>query len=164
MCHVSKFFWWVIIFFFNSSDSDSVWHDQFWWIKLLLLLIDAIDSDSDWWYWFWWIVKRLADDLKHILGSETSRSGLMLLFSMFQHEVLNKRFVYVFLEGFLVALFPNLITLFHKLHSQSPRVSSKKKKKNQKNLVSRSTFYVWTSSVHSSARNLSFVWEECTKD
>lgn len=74
----------------------------------------------------------ISDDLKHILGSETSRTGLMLLFSMFQHEVLNKRLVYVFLEGFLVALFPNLKTFFQKLHEQSPRVSSRRKKKMKK--------------------------------
>ena len=47
---------------------------------------------------------RLTDDLKHILGNETSRIGLLLLFSMFQHQVLNKRLLYVLLEGLLVEL------------------------------------------------------------
>lgn len=78
------------------------------------------------------LLASFSDDLKHILGSETSRTGLMLLFSMFQHHVLNKRLLYVILEGFLVALFPNLNNLFQKLHAQSPRVIYNKKKKNNK--------------------------------
>lgn len=52
---------------------------------------------------------------------------------MFQHQVLNKRLVYVFFEGFLVTLFPNLSKLLEKLHAQSPRVLfNKQKLKNKK--------------------------------
>ncbi|XP_065220750.1 sorting nexin-13-like [Planococcus citri] len=74
------------------------------------------------------LLASLSDELKHILGSETSRTGLMLVFSMFQHQVLNKRLVYVFFEGILVTLFPNLNGLLQKLHSQSPRVLYNKQK------------------------------------
>jgi len=81
------------------------------------------------------LLASLSDELKHILGSETSRTGLMLVFSLFQHQVLNKRLIYVIFEGVLLSLFPNTNKLFQKLHTQSPRVSfyrNRTKLKNQK--------------------------------
>lgn len=42
---------------------------------------------------------------------------------MFQHQQLNRRLVYVLLEGFLETMFPQckFPELFIKLHSRSPR-------------------------------------------
>lgn len=64
------------------------------------------------------------DELKHILGAETTRKGILRVFEMFQHTQLNKRMVYVFLEGFLETLFPlyKFHELFNKLHSSSKQM------------------------------------------
>lgn len=65
-----------------------------------------------------------VDELKHIIGSETTRRGLLCVFELFQHPVLNRRLLYVLLEGVLETLFPqhNLSQIFRKLHSRSGRV------------------------------------------
>ncbi|XP_077160589.1 sorting nexin-13 isoform X4 [Paroedura picta] len=66
----------------------------------------------------------MPDELKHILGAETTRKGILRVFEMFQHTQLNKRMVYVFLEGFLETLFPmyKFRELFNKLHSHSKQM------------------------------------------
>ncbi|XP_051729593.1 sorting nexin-13 isoform X3 [Ctenopharyngodon idella] len=66
----------------------------------------------------------MPDELKHIIGADTTRKGILRVFDMFQHQSLNRRLVYVFLEGFLETLFPQykFPELFVKLHSRSPRV------------------------------------------
>nr|XP_056713313.1 sorting nexin-13 isoform X1 [Euleptes europaea] len=66
----------------------------------------------------------MPDELKHILGAETTRKGILRVFEMFQHTQLNKRMVYVFLEGFLETLFPmyKFCELFNKLHSRSKQM------------------------------------------
>ncbi|XP_067281219.1 sorting nexin-13 isoform X3 [Pseudorasbora parva] len=66
----------------------------------------------------------MPDELKHIIGADTTRKGILRVFEMFQHQSLNRRLVYVFLEGFLETLFPQykFPDLFVKLHSRSPRV------------------------------------------
>ncbi|XP_015281695.1 PREDICTED: sorting nexin-13 isoform X3 [Gekko japonicus] len=66
----------------------------------------------------------MPDELKHILGAETTRKGILRVFEMFQHTQLNKRMVYVFLEGFLETLFPmyKFRELFNKLHSCSKQM------------------------------------------
>ncbi|XP_034255128.1 sorting nexin-13 [Thrips palmi] len=66
----------------------------------------------------------LSDEFKHVIGNETMRRGLLRVFEMFQHPVLNRRLVYVLLEGYLVTMFPqhNLDSTFRKLHSRSSRV------------------------------------------
>lgn len=65
-----------------------------------------------------------SDELKHIIGAETTRKGILRVFEMFQHQQLNRRLVYVFLEGFLETMFPlyKFPELFIKLHSRSPRI------------------------------------------
>uniref|UniRef100_A0A8C2H6T3 Sorting nexin 13 n=1 Tax=Cyprinus carpio TaxID=7962 RepID=A0A8C2H6T3_CYPCA len=62
--------------------------------------------------------------LKHIIGAETTRKGILRVFDMFQHQPLNRRLACVFLEGYLETLFPQykFPELFVKLHSRSPRV------------------------------------------
>ncbi|XP_069691932.1 sorting nexin-13-like [Periplaneta americana] len=70
------------------------------------------------------LLSSLSDELKHIIGSETTRRGLLCVFELFQHPVLNRRLLYVLLEGILETMFPqhNLSQIFRKLHSRSGRV------------------------------------------
>lgn len=72
-----------------------------------------------------------SDDLKHIIGSDTTRRGLIRVFELFQRPILNRRLLYVFLEGIVENLFPqtDLVSIFQKLYSVSPRVKSKIKGK-----------------------------------
>ncbi|XP_038144670.1 sorting nexin-13 isoform X1 [Cyprinodon tularosa] len=66
----------------------------------------------------------MPDELKHIIGADTTRKGILRVFDMFQHQPMNRRLVYVFLEGFLETMFPQFKfpELFVKLHSRSPRI------------------------------------------
>jgi len=77
------------------------------------------------------LLSCLSDELKHIIGSETTRRGLLRVFELFQRPVLNRRLLYVLLEGIVETLFPqnNLVTIFRKLYSVSPRVRSRSKTK-----------------------------------
>lgn len=70
---------------------------------------------------------KFSDELKHIIGSETTRKGLLTVFDMFQRPILNRRLVYVLLEGVLANLFPekNMVEIFQKLHSKSKRYQDK---------------------------------------
>ncbi|XP_036394647.1 sorting nexin-13-like isoform X2 [Megalops cyprinoides] len=66
----------------------------------------------------------MPDELKHIIGADTTRKGILRVFDMFQHQQLNRRLVYVFLEGLLETMFPQckFPELFVKLHSRSERM------------------------------------------
>ena len=66
----------------------------------------------------------LADDIRRLVGTETTRQGVIRVFNMFQHRTLNKRLVYVILEGILETLFPDhkFPEVFRTIHSRSPRV------------------------------------------
>ncbi|XP_071102568.1 sorting nexin-13-like isoform X1 [Haliotis cracherodii] len=66
----------------------------------------------------------VSDELRHLMGTETIRIGVARVFDMFQHKNLNRRLVYVFLEGVLETLFPTnkFPELLRKLHSRSKRV------------------------------------------
>ncbi|KAK1172935.1 sorting nexin-13 isoform X1 [Acipenser oxyrinchus oxyrinchus] len=66
----------------------------------------------------------MPDELKHIIGADTTRKGILRVFKMFQHNQLNRRLVYVFIEGFLETMFPQykFPELFIKLHSRSERM------------------------------------------
>ncbi|KAM3821928.1 sorting nexin-13 isoform 4-T4 [Vipera latastei] len=81
----------------------------------------------------------MPDELKHILGAETTRKGILRVFEMFQHTQLNKRMVYVFLEGFLETLFSEygFHDLFKRLHSRSKQMQLYKHK-----LQSTQSFYL----------------------
>ncbi|XP_061442079.1 sorting nexin-13 isoform X3 [Rhineura floridana] len=76
------------------------------------------------------LLGMMPDELKHILGAETTRKGILRVFEMFQHTQLNKRMVYVFLEGFLETLFPanEFPELFKKLHSPSKQMQRYKQR------------------------------------
>lgn len=65
----------------------------------------------------------LLDELKRIIGYETSFKGAMLIFNMFQYPALNRRLLLVLLESFLKTLFPNnkFPELIQKLHAQSSK-------------------------------------------
>ena len=65
-----------------------------------------------------------SDELKHILGAETMRRGLLRVFEMFQHRQLNRRLLFVIIEGLLETLYPRnrLHQLFLRLHGRSPRL------------------------------------------
>ncbi|XP_074051530.1 sorting nexin-13 isoform X4 [Macrotis lagotis] len=76
------------------------------------------------------LLEIMPDELKHIIGAETTRKGILRVFEMFQHNQLNKRMVYVFLEGFLETLFPQykFHDLFNKLHSRSKQMRKYKQR------------------------------------
>lgn len=67
------------------------------------------------------INELFLDELKHIIGSETTRRGLITVFDLFQRPILNQRLLYVLLEGILCTLFPDkdMHKLFIKLYSKS---------------------------------------------
>ncbi|XP_033337344.1 sorting nexin-13 isoform X1 [Megalopta genalis] len=73
------------------------------------------------------LLSCLSDELKHIIGSETTRRGLLRVFELFQRPVLNRRLLYVLLEGIVETLFPenNLLDIFRKLYAVSPRVQNR---------------------------------------
>ncbi|XP_012285877.1 sorting nexin-13 isoform X2 [Orussus abietinus] len=73
------------------------------------------------------LLSCLSDELKHIIGSDTTRRGLLRVFELFQRPVLNRRLLYVLLEGIIENLFPqtDLVTIIRKLYSVSPRVKGK---------------------------------------
>ncbi|XP_077124851.1 sorting nexin-13 isoform X1 [Ranitomeya variabilis] len=70
------------------------------------------------------LLEIMPDELKHIIGAETTRKGILRVIEMFQHTQLNRRLAYVFLEGFLETLFSQckFHELFNKLHSRSERM------------------------------------------
>jgi sorting nexin-13 len=70
------------------------------------------------------MLSSLSDDLRRVIGSETSRAGLLTLFGMLQYPALNKRLLLVVLEGVLDTIFSehDLPNLYSKLHSRSSRV------------------------------------------
>lgn len=65
----------------------------------------------------------LPDDMKHIIGSETTRKGVYLVFEMLQQQTLNRRLVYVILDGILKLLFPevSIPSILRQLHPNSSR-------------------------------------------
>eukprot|EP00088_Acartia_fossae_P061602 TRINITY_DN74053_c0_g1_i1.p1 TRINITY_DN74053_c0_g1~~TRINITY_DN74053_c0_g1_i1.p1 ORF type:complete len:172 (-),score=15.71 TRINITY_DN74053_c0_g1_i1:50-523(-) len=69
------------------------------------------------------LLASLPDELRRVIGSETSRTGMEMIFNMLQYSTLNRRLVIVLLEGLLLILFPNhnFKEMFIKLHSRSER-------------------------------------------
>ena len=69
--------------------------------------------------------------MKTMMGAESVRKGVARIFEMFQHKNLNKRLLYVVLEGVLTTMFPDnkFQTLFRNLHSKSTRVERIKEEK-----------------------------------
>lgn len=50
-------------------------------------------------------IQKTVDDLKHVVGSETTRFGLLNCFSMWQHKTLNMRLVLVLFNEILTTLY-----------------------------------------------------------
>uniref|UniRef100_H2ZH08 PX domain-containing protein n=1 Tax=Ciona savignyi TaxID=51511 RepID=H2ZH08_CIOSA len=71
----------------------------------------------------------IPDELRPVMGNETSRHGMARLFELLQQKPLNTRFCYVLLEGFLYRVFPEnrFQELFQKFHSASPKMRSHKR-------------------------------------
>ncbi|XP_056629792.1 sorting nexin-13-like isoform X1 [Diorhabda sublineata] len=69
------------------------------------------------------LLSSLSDELKHIIGSETTRRGLLTIFDLFQRPILNRRLLYVLLEGILCNLFPDkeMSKLIIKLYSKTKK-------------------------------------------
>ncbi|KAG6440419.1 sorting nexin-13 isoform X3 [Manduca sexta] len=78
------------------------------------------------------LLSACSDDLRHIVGSDTTRRGLLTVFDLFQTQEINRRLIFVLLEATLTNLFPdnNIQELFKKLYSNSPRVPAPKKSTN----------------------------------
>jgi hypothetical protein len=52
------------------------------------------------------LLSYVSDELRHILGADTTRRGIFDLFDLFQHETLNKRFLNLLIENLLVQFYP----------------------------------------------------------
>ncbi|KAG7307156.1 hypothetical protein JYU34_007303 [Plutella xylostella] len=74
------------------------------------------------------LLTACSDDLRHIVGSDTARRGLLNVFDLFQSQEINRRIIFVFLECILLNLFPdnNIQDIFRRLYADSPRVPPKK--------------------------------------
>ncbi|PAA73694.1 hypothetical protein BOX15_Mlig016795g1 [Macrostomum lignano] len=53
------------------------------------------------------LLGSVSTELRQVLGNQTTRQGVARLFNMFQHANLNRRLVYVLLEGTVCLLFPD---------------------------------------------------------
>lgn len=69
------------------------------------------------------LISALSDDLKHIIGSETTRKGLLCVFDMFQNKTLNRRLILVLFESIITELFPenHFPEIFQRLHCVNPK-------------------------------------------
>ena len=70
------------------------------------------------------LFSSLSDELRRVIGSETSRAGLSMLADMVQYQALNKRLVIIIIEGAIQTVFPDhhFDVVFKKLHSKSSRL------------------------------------------
>ncbi|CAK8674367.1 unnamed protein product [Clavelina lepadiformis] len=70
----------------------------------------------------------IPDELRPLVGSDTSRRGVMRVFELIQHKELNTTLCCVLLEGLLCEIFPRsrLPELFTAFHSASPKARSLK--------------------------------------
>lgn len=67
---------------------------------------------------FYFLIK---DEIRHLIGNETTREGVLRIFELLQNHPLNRRLVYIIFEGILNILFPgnSMQQLFDKLFSES---------------------------------------------
>ncbi|GMR47497.1 hypothetical protein PMAYCL1PPCAC_17692 [Pristionchus mayeri] len=68
-------------------------------------------------------LSALPEELRMVLGSETSQKGIKTVCNALQHRHLNRRLLYVIIERLLVNIFPKnrFEKIFAQLHSKSPR-------------------------------------------
>jgi hypothetical protein len=65
------------------------------------------------------LLALVSDELRHIIGTDTTRRGIFELFDLFQHKPLNKRLFHILTENLLVNLF-QLPKLFTNLQANIP--------------------------------------------
>ncbi|CAL8110442.1 unnamed protein product [Orchesella dallaii] len=70
------------------------------------------------------LLSCISDELKRLLGSDTTRRGVLCVFDLLQNRVLNRRLTLVLFEGILKNLFPDkpLVSIIQRLHYRSNRV------------------------------------------
>ncbi|CAH0406597.1 unnamed protein product [Chilo suppressalis] len=78
------------------------------------------------------LLSACSDELRHIVGSDAARRGLLTVFDLCQTQEINRRLIFVLLEVIMSDLFPdnNVQDLFRRLYSNSPRVPVAKKSVN----------------------------------
>ena len=61
------------------------------------------------------------DEIKHLIGSETTREGVLRIFELLQNPILNRRLLFVIFEGVIDTLFPenNIDELFEKFQMET---------------------------------------------
>jgi len=67
------------------------------------------------------LLSCISDEIKHLIGSETTRQGVLRVFELFQDPVLNRRLLYVLIEALADSLFQgqNMTEFFEKFHTSS---------------------------------------------
>lgn len=65
------------------------------------------------------LLALVSDELRHIIGNDTTRRGVFELFDLFQHRPLNKRLFHILTENLLVNLF-QMPKLFANLQANTP--------------------------------------------
>uniref|UniRef100_A0A0A9ZF17 Sorting nexin-13 n=2 Tax=Lygus hesperus TaxID=30085 RepID=A0A0A9ZF17_LYGHE len=69
------------------------------------------------------LLSSLTDDIKHILGGQTTMTGITSVFILLQVGRLNTRFWSVILEGALTNIFPGASPALQRLHARSERLN-----------------------------------------
>ncbi|XP_014677550.1 PREDICTED: sorting nexin-13-like, partial [Priapulus caudatus] len=79
------------------------------------------------------LLGSMPDELRALVGNETTKHGVERVFDIFQVRELNRRLVYTLLEGLLETLFPDnkFQEIFRKIHGESPRVKAKQQQQQQ---------------------------------
>ncbi|XP_046643877.1 sorting nexin-13-like [Daphnia pulicaria] len=67
------------------------------------------------------LLSLFSDEIKHLIGSETTREGVLRIFELLQNPILNRRLLFVIFEGVIDVLFPesNIDELFEKLYVET---------------------------------------------
>ncbi|EFX88798.1 hypothetical protein DAPPUDRAFT_41687, partial [Daphnia pulex] len=67
------------------------------------------------------LLSLFSDEIKHLIGSETTREGVLRVFELLQNPILNRRLLFVIFEGVIDVLFPesNIDELFEKLYVET---------------------------------------------
>ncbi|XP_077301605.1 sorting nexin-13-like [Arctopsyche grandis] len=62
------------------------------------------------------------DELKRLIGSQTTQKGLMTVFEMFQNQILNTRLIFVLIEGLIKVVFQekDIAKVFQRMLNESP--------------------------------------------
>ncbi|XP_066968026.1 sorting nexin-13-like isoform X1 [Macrobrachium rosenbergii] len=86
------------------------------------------------------MLASISDELKAILGSQTTARGVLGVYDTVQWPALNKRLVYVLIEGFIESLLSNqnkIPPLLRSFHSGSARIAARNAPHTRKNRTDR---------------------------